>query len=97
MPATLACIRREEGWYCRLISDGKRAGEWEVKDVEITSEEGKEISSESEISLDSFIITTDDYLICTKEGDKLTCKGSVVAKVVTKQPKSFWERLFGEE
>ena len=95
MVSTLTCIKREENWFCRLIKDGKRVGEYTVKNVEVISPEGQEISSETEISLDSFIIATDDNLECSKEGDKLVCKGTVSAKVVTKKPPSIWERLFG--
>lgn len=104
MPSTLTCIRREEGvktvFDCRLITDGKKIGEWKVTDVEVISEEGKEISSEVETTLTSFIATTDDYFICEEKDGKLICRGSLTKKVVEKKPTkraSLWEKLFGGE
>ena len=98
MSSTLSCIKREVGvkqvYDCRLISDGKKIGEWKVTDVEVISEEGKEISSEIESTLTSFLATTDDYFECNEENDKLICKGSVTYKEVEKR--GFWERLLGD-
>jgi len=94
MSPTLTCIRVEEGFDCRLITDGKRVGEWRVGSVEVESEEGKEISTEIETSLRAFMATTDDYFNCSEEDGKLVCKGSLTRKVVEKR--GFWERLWGD-
>jgi hypothetical protein len=103
--STLFCT--EEGgiaekaakYRCRLISDGKRVGEWTVNRVEIISEEGKEIDTDVESDTKSLIASTDDYFNCEVKEGTLKCIGSVkmkaIAKKVEKKEISWWERIFG--
>jgi len=103
--STLTCIKREEGvktvFDCRLIVDGKKAGEWKVLDIELISEEGKEISVDIEASLTSFIASTDDYFVCETKAEKLTCRGTIspekIAEEKVEKPagRTIWEELFG--
>lgn len=99
MSAILTCVRsapteRIGEFYCRLYVESKKTNEWRVRDIEVISEEGREISSEIESSLSSFIATTDDYFDCNEKDGKLICKGTVKHKTVEKG--SWWERWFGE-
>ena len=95
MSSTLTCVRNEGMYECKLITDGKRIGDWKVKSVEVESEEGKEISSEIETSLISFIATTDDYFNCQTKDNKLLCVGTLKSKTVHKSS-SFIEKLLSK-
>jgi len=98
MPSTLSCWEYEEGFNCRLITDGKKVGEWTVVGVEVISEEGREIDTDLETNTKNLIASTGDYFVCEEKELKLRCVGSLEFKAIAKripEERPWWERVFG--